>query len=75
MTRATAAAQLQDATGLRNVKRLMVLYIALLPLGLAEALLQKQMPLKFALLALIVPVLVMGGLWRTLALKGTHKQD
>ena len=61
MSRPAAAAQSQDATGLRNVKRLLVLYIALLPLGLAEALLQTQMPVKFALLALIVPVLVMGG--------------
>ena len=67
------AAQVQASTGSSNVKRLLILYLVFFPIGVTEALLQRQIPVKLALLALVVPILVIGGLWRTLALKGSRR--
>ena len=50
----------------RNVKRLLVLYLILFPLGLAEAFPQRELPIGLAPLALTLPVLIMIALWRWL---------
>ncbi len=56
--------------GRKAVKMLLILYIIFLPVGVLQAFLQNQLPVKIALLGLIVPVLVMIGLIRILRNRG-----
>jgi hypothetical protein len=56
----------QNSRNMRPVKRLLIMYLVFFPLAVAGALLQKEIPIKFALLALAVPVLVMGSLWNSI---------
>jgi hypothetical protein len=54
------------ARSIRSVRRLLVLYLILFPVGLAEVFIQRELPIRIAILALIVPVLIMVALWRWL---------
>src|SRR5262249_8521166 len=57
----------QASLRLRNVRRLLILYTILFPFGVAGVFLQRQVPIRFAVLALVVPIVIVGGLWRILS--------
>ncbi len=50
-------------SAIRNVKKLLVTYLVLFPFTLIALFLQKDLPLRFAVPALIVPILVIVALW------------
>jgi len=50
----------------RRVKKLLILYLVFFPFAVLEVFLQKELPVRFALLGLMVPLLVMIALWRWL---------
>jgi hypothetical protein len=54
------------ARSVRSVRRLLVLYLILFPVALAEVFLQRELPIGIAILALTIPVLIMVVLWRWL---------
>jgi hypothetical protein len=61
---AEEAAQVTQAA--RRVKKLLILYLVFFPFAMLEVFLQKELPVRFAVLGLIVPILVMIALWRWL---------
>jgi Na+/H+ antiporter NhaD/arsenite permease-like protein len=64
-TQAFAEKPAPDGQPSRAIKRLFIIYVVLFPFNLIAVFLQKELPTKFAILALIVPGLVIVALWRS----------
>jgi hypothetical protein len=61
------AANTQNQRRVRSLRRLLTIYLVGVPLCVVAAFSQKDVPAKFALLGLIVPLLIIGILWRSLS--------
>jgi hypothetical protein len=51
----------------RSSKKLLIIYLVAVPVGVISALAQKDIPVRFALLGLTVPLLMIGVLWKVLS--------
>jgi hypothetical protein len=57
----------ESSRAIYRVKRLLVLYLIGVPIGLVVVFVQRIVPIKFALLGVVVSLLVMGATWRSLS--------
>jgi len=55
-----------------RLKRLVAMYLVSFPVGVIAVFAQKVIPIRFAILGLIVSLLVMGATWRSLSLIKRH---
>jgi hypothetical protein len=62
----------QDPRVTYRLKRLVLMYLISFPVGLIAVFAQKVIPVKFALLGLLVSLLIMGATWRSLSVIKRH---
>jgi hypothetical protein len=68
----SAEASAQGSPAIYPLKRLLIMYMISFPIGVIAVFAQKVVPVKFALLGLIVSLLIMGATWRSLSLIKRH---